>query len=153
MVLRYVRRRSVRPSHLFRPVHILTVSWMPPRRSFRLHSCWLIIIDLSDSASKIYHLVNQCEDGDSTLESIYPDCIIQPIPPFMTNVLAALKNYCIHCSHCADTLLRCIGDLVKNSSYNCICESLAPSSLLSTIALKQFAVDTFTKRSNMVKIE
>jgi hypothetical protein len=91
------------------------------RRSCHLHSCWIIIVDVSESPLQKYHLVHQLVDGKSSLESSFPHAISERMPPYISNVLAALKNKSIHCSFCADTLLNYIGRLAKDNCYSHLC--------------------------------
>jgi hypothetical protein len=88
------------------------------RRSCCLHSCWILIIDVSESPLQKYHLVDELDDSESSLESSFPHAIIERMPPYMSNVLAALKNKSILCSFCADTLLNYIGRLANDNCYS-----------------------------------
>jgi hypothetical protein len=93
------------------------------QRSCCLHSCWLIAIDLSDSATpQKYHLTRDVYERSSLRQpSFSQHYIIQKLPSYMNNAAVALKNNSIHCSFCAEALLTSIGKLAMNSCYSVLC--------------------------------
>jgi hypothetical protein len=92
-------------------------------RSYNLYSCWLIIVDLSDSATpQEYYLTRDVYECISLRQpSFSQHYIIQKLPSYMNNAVVALKSNSICCSFCPEALLNFIGKLAMNSCYSVLC--------------------------------
>jgi len=88
-------------------------------RSCCFHSCWLIIIIVSELTSQQkYHITRDLYERSSLMQPTFPQhYIIQKLPPHMNNACAVLKNNSNRCSYCAETVLTAIGKLAVNSCY------------------------------------
>jgi len=92
------------------------------RRSSRLLSCWIIVFDFSDSATKSYQLVHGVFETKSAIHSSFTHGFGKRMPTYMNPVLVALKNKSILCSFYADTLWKFIGGIARTVCYDGFCQ-------------------------------
>ncbi len=93
---------------------------MLTRRSCRHRSYWVVVINGTESALHKYHLIKvDCSrTTEDVLRSTFPRCVIQKMPPYMSNILAAINSKSIYCSFCANVLLDHIGNMARIYGYN-----------------------------------
>jgi hypothetical protein len=60
--------------------------------SCRLHSClFIVIIVVLESTAKKYHLVYDLVNNEWSLETNFPNAIVQRMPQYMSTILEALN--------------------------------------------------------------
>ncbi len=94
---------------------MLTQRWSCHHRSY-----WVVVVNCAESAFQKYCLIQV--DCSSITEDVFgytfPRFLIQKMPPYMNNILAAINSKSIYCSSCTNVLLDCIGNMAKRYCYN-----------------------------------